>query len=162
MVINIDPLGEGNFSPGVTFTILVNYKKSLTEMIRVGGYDSVDNDIAPEHFPPWGSGAVERELHLVRLNRALKKNIGEHKEKLDRSGFIFATVEDLLALGAAHPDLQRKFTIGVLGSQWQDQEGFSRIPEIGVYENIRWLRLSLVMDICLGYSWLLVVRKSLS
>lgn len=45
-----------------------------------------------------------------------------------KAGFRPALIEDLLALGAEYPELQKQFPIVALGSVWQDPGGRRRVP----------------------------------
>jgi len=45
-----------------------------------------------------------------------------------KAGYRPAPIEDLLALGASQPELQKKFLIVALGSQWRSPDGDLSVP----------------------------------
>jgi len=98
----------------------------LQAMIAEGNYDWVNSDITSEHFPIEGEGQVEVELHLIHLNRVATGD--EVLTELDKRNLRPATIEDLLALGAIHPDLQRDFPIVAVGSVWRRPDGHRYVP----------------------------------
>lgn len=98
-----------------TYKVIVDYDKTLAEMISAGKY-SYDNKFRYENFPIQGAGQHEVELVLVHLNRdATTKEVLEHLNSL---GLEPAKIEHLLAFGAANPDVQREFRIAALGFVW--------------------------------------------
>lgn len=98
-----------------TFKVTVNYDLDLAAMIKVGKYDWVNESITDKNFPIKGrKGTAEVELVLVHLDR--DATTGQVEAELETRGFRAATIQELLALGAAHPELQRDFPIVVLGS----------------------------------------------
>lgn len=111
-------LQGGNISDGIVklleptndvYRVTVDYAKSLKAMIEVGHYDYVDSDITEKHFPVVGSGAVEMDIELIRFNDMISTTEGFRD--LYRRGYRGAKTEELLALGASQPDLQRKIRI---------------------------------------------------
>jgi hypothetical protein len=47
---------------------------------------------------------------------------------MDKAGYRPATLAELLALGEAHPELQKEFPIVALGSIWHDADGNRDVP----------------------------------
>jgi len=111
------------------FKVVVDYSLSLTEMIAAGDYDWTNSDITAENFPVSGDGRQEVELELVHLNR--EASTEEVLEELDRRGLRPARIEELLALGAKHPELQKQFPIIAFGSVWRDPGGYRCVPCLG-------------------------------
>lgn len=98
-----------------SFKVTVDYTLDLVAMIAAGKYDWTNNDITAKNFPIKGKGSVEIELLLVHLNRyATTKEV---EAEMGKRGLRAATIAELLALGAAHPELQRGFLIVALGSR---------------------------------------------
>lgn len=109
------------------FKVTVDYSRSLAEMVAAGKYAVGDENINPEHFPfdarhkssadDVASAPEEVVVRLVHLGyRATDNGV---RATLDLMGLRPATLPELLALGAAHPDLQKKFWIVALGSGWE-------------------------------------------
>lgn len=109
-----------------TFSLTIDYSQPLSAMIAAGHYDWVNSDITGEHFPITGNGQVEREVVLFHFGRTISSD-GATQE-LDQAGFRAATIEELLALGANQPDLQKKFPIVALGAVWQSPHGNRHVP----------------------------------
>ncbi|MFH1286602.1 MAG: hypothetical protein ABII02_02525 [Candidatus Magasanikbacteria bacterium] len=121
------------------YPLTVDYDQSLAQMIEAGSYDWVNSNIIETKFQSQGSGQVEIEVVLVHLNKVVKSE--EVLRELDRQGLRAATLQELLALGAAHPELQRQFPILALGSSWRDPDGFRYVPYLGRYGDERDLDL---------------------
>ncbi len=109
-----------------TFTFTVDYSLSLPEMIVAGRYDWTNGNINAANFPlslPKGQveGSVETKGELFHFNC----NIGSDEaiRLMDGDGYRPARIEELLAFGAKHPELQRQFPIIALGSDWQSSLG---------------------------------------
>jgi hypothetical protein len=108
------------------FKVTVDYTKSLADMILSGKYDYVNGDITSEHFPFGAVSPEQVEIRLVHLGR--EATTDEVLAELDKMNLRPATLAELLALGAAHPDLQRKFWMVALGSRWSDPDGRVGVP----------------------------------
>ncbi|MDD5340844.1 MAG: hypothetical protein PHC97_00170 [Patescibacteria group bacterium] len=122
-----------------TYRVVVDYGKTLTEMIKLGKYAWVNDDISDKHFPVQGVGQQEAELVLVHLNKdATTKEALAH---LDGLGLKPASIEHLLAFGAANPDVQREFPIVALGSVWVDAFGNRSCPYLNFTDGERKLFL---------------------
>jgi hypothetical protein len=53
----------------LTYKVLVDYAKTLSEMIEAGSYDWVNDDITQDHFPVQGEGSQEVEAVLFHFNK---------------------------------------------------------------------------------------------
>lgn len=124
---------------GSILVVTVDYAMTLPQMIAAGKYDWVNSDITQKNFPIEPSGAVEVPLELVDFGRSVGSD--EVLAEFDRRGLRAATLPELLALGAAYPDLQRQFPIVALGSVWQDRDGDRLVPVLGVDDDGRDLGL---------------------
>lgn len=109
-----------------SFDVVVDYTRSLSNMIKAGNYDWVDGDIDADHFPVKGEGKYRVSVILFHFNRCMKSN--NVIAAMDEQGFRAARIEELLALGAEHPDLQREFPIVAFGSVWWDPDGHRHVP----------------------------------
>jgi len=96
---------------------VLDYDMTLEQMIEAGNCYFVNEDITAERFPLNRRESGEVELHIVHFGRDMttKQVLAE----LDKQGLRPAELPELLALGVAHPDLQRKFQLVALGSEWQ-------------------------------------------
>ena len=132
--------------PRMNFQLCVNYAQSLSEMIAAGRYDWSNIGIIEKNFPRTKQAGIEDiSLHLFRFGRPLLTDEVIHE--LDRAGFRPATLEELLALGARKPDLQRGFLIIALGSVWEDPYGDLTAPYLRSYGVGRQLNLGDIASI---------------
>ena len=108
---------------------IVDFSQNLGQMIVDGNYDGgVSSDITENHFPLNGAGKRKVRVELLHFNQYFSNGdqiIAKLKEVnawLAQQGanyrYRFARIEELLALGAAYPDLQWQFPITALGSIW--------------------------------------------
>ena len=112
-----------------TFRVLVDYSKSLTEMIQAGKYDWKNDDITSGHFPIEGSGQQEKEVVFFHFGRDISSN--DAIAEMEKAGYRPARIEELLALGASQPELQKQFPFVGLGSAWQHPGGSRHVPCLG-------------------------------
>ena len=122
-----------------TFRVLVDYSKSLAEMIQAGNYDWKNNDITQDHFPTKGNGQQEVEVVLFHFGRNISSD--DAIAEMERAGYRPARIEELLALGASQPELQKQYPIVGLGSVWRDPSGLRRVPYLFWDDSGRRLRL---------------------
>jgi hypothetical protein len=108
-----------------SFEVLVDCTKSLVEMIQAGSYGYVDSNINDKNFKVEGQGQQEVEVVLFHFKRAISTD--DALQEMEKAGYRPARIEELLALGAAYPELQRQFPIVALGSLWQDPRGDRRV-----------------------------------
>jgi len=108
------------------FKILVDFRKTLQEAIQAGKYDWVNSDITQDHFPVQGGVQKEVEAVLFHFNRIVTSD--QAISEMEKQGFRPATIEELLALGASYPELQKQFPILALGSVWRHPSGSLYVP----------------------------------
>lgn len=96
------------------FRVTVDYSQTLDEMIAAGSYNWKNSDINAKNFPVDGKGTSPVNIELVHFNRNIESD--EALNELDKMGYRPATLPELLAFGAKHPDKQREFPIVALGS----------------------------------------------
>ncbi len=102
-------VGETN-----VFRVAVNYDLSAEEMIKAGKYDWASPEINSQNFPAEMKGLSDVVIQLVRFDGFMESEAV--LRELDKQGLRPASLPELLALGAQHPYLQRKFPIVALGS----------------------------------------------
>ena len=127
-----------------TYSIIVDWSRTLAEMIAAGRFDWKNDNIDEENFPlvrpsagPTGpdlgpyrtaasNGQSETRVELTHYGKLMTTK--QIKTDLDRRGLRPATLAELLALGEKYPDLQRKFQIVALGSAWVGPLGAPYVP----------------------------------
>jgi len=103
------------------FKVVVDYTKTLKQMIHAGNYDWVNPDINEMNFKVEGQGKQEKEIVLFHFGRYISS--GDAIAEMAKAGYCPAQIQELLALGAANPELQKQFPIVALGSAWQNPDG---------------------------------------
>lgn len=115
-----------------TVTVTIDRDMSLQAMIGAGMYEFRDPDITEKNFPtpnadsPHRSVSDEIILEIFHLNEVMTTD--KIESELDRRGLRSATLMELLALGAQHPELQRRFPLLALVSSLPDSEGRRLVP----------------------------------
>lgn len=122
------------------YGLVIDYNRSLIQMIEPGSYDWVNDSITEKNFPIEGIGRHKIEVTLFHFNRIMtsKQVIAE----MDKQGYRPAKIEELLALGENQPDLRRQFPIIGLFSVWQGPDGDRYVPELCGSVSERGLNLS--------------------
>ena len=141
----------------VVYRVMVDYGRKLKAMIEAGQYDWTNSDITEKHFPIEGSGTVEVDIELVHYGRDMSTNAV--LKDLDSRGLRPAKIEELLALGAAKPELQREFPIIALGSVWRHLSGDRNCPYLLRYGSKRNLYLYWIDNDFAGVCRFAAVRK---
>jgi len=157
--------GPTEIKSGVTYSIPVNLTRTLAEMVSAGKYDYANPNIVEKNFPiqrpsvsedaveggPYRTPAVSNDsikIVLVHLNKvATTTEVLEHMDKL---GLRPARIEELLALGEKHPDIQCQFPLVALGSVWVNSDGYRNVACLVWYGSER--NLILRWDVP-GYRW---------
>jgi hypothetical protein len=99
-------------------TYQVQVDCDLDRAVKAGKYDWVDYDFTSKDFSEPACKAGKTEVYVVSLSLAATTN--KVKAELERRGLRPATRWELLALGAAQPDIRRKYGIAAFGSTWRD------------------------------------------
>jgi len=112
-------------------------------MIEAGKYDWTSSDITEKHFllPTELNGEnVSVSTKLFHFNHVIssKNAITE----MYKAGYRPAALAELLALGEAHPELQKEFPIVALGSIWCGRGGNHDVPVLNFDEDGRELVLN--------------------
>ncbi|MEI7740910.1 MAG: hypothetical protein WCJ29_00215 [bacterium] len=131
----------------------VDYGQSLEQMIAAGKYDWKNGDINEKNFPRkrsaktalkniFGKEKEKTEIEVIAVAFGETLTTKQIEDRLDALGLRPATLEELLALGAAKPDLQRKSWIVALGSDFVDSDGGRGVPCLNENSGRRELGLS--------------------
>jgi hypothetical protein len=91
------------------FPIVIDYSMTLKAMIKAGHYAWINAEITERYFRAKDEGRKETKVELIHFNHVIKSHKAE--DEFDRMGLRPATIEELLAFGAAFPEIQRKFPI---------------------------------------------------
>jgi len=96
------------------FRVVVDRRASLKRMIEDGRYDKVYPLVWTIRYRRLMGGRKEAEIALVQFQHDFAPS--EIKRMTKSHGHRPAYIEELLALGREHPDLQRKNPIAAIGS----------------------------------------------
>lgn len=113
-------------TPATEFSLHVNYGRKIEDAVKDGKYDWSNSDITSKNFPTTRKGTADVVLHLIHFDRDIESD--DAIAEMDKMGLRPAETHELLALGAAQPDLQREFPIIALGSVWQGRVGYRCVP----------------------------------
>ncbi|KKT49279.1 MAG: hypothetical protein UW41_C0009G0046 [Candidatus Collierbacteria bacterium GW2011_GWC2_44_18] len=122
------------------YSVNVDYATSVEQMIKAGKYDWFNDDITSGHFPSNEKGKSQMVIYLLNFDGDISSE--NALQEMNKLGLRPATLKELLALGAQHPNLQRKDVIVALGSTWRGSGGDVNVPYLYGDESGRDLRLS--------------------
>lgn len=123
--------------------LVIDYTKTVEQVIADSNYDWKNDDITAQHFPvsPEMIGKkAEVSAKLFHFNRGISSD--DVISEMDKAGYRPATLMELLVLGFLFPELQRQFPIVALGSVWHDAGDYRLVPYLDVYGYKRELDLS--------------------
>ena len=109
-----------------SFPVLVDYGQTVEQLIRDGRYDWINDRVTGRNFPSSERGNAQVEIFLLNFDRNISSE--DAIRKMGERDLRPATLKELLALGSAHPDLQRENPIVALGSIWRSPNGDLRVP----------------------------------
>ena len=128
--------------PEILFRVIVDYGKSLEEMIAAGKYDYVDGNITKEHFPIKQKGKVELNMALVCFNLDRRFHSDEAVIGLNKQKLRPATLSELLAFGATIcTEKHEELSVVALGSSWDFPYEDSGVPHFSNQYGKRYLTL---------------------
>lgn len=136
----------------------VDYGLTLPWMIRKGDYDWVSPIINDRNFPVnplRRSGKLE--IWLIHFKRPVE--FKDVKRAFDKMRLRPTELPEVLAIGAQHPDEQRKYPIICLGSTYKDSKGIWRVPCLVSPCGDRRLRTRWLAGNWSGYSRFAAVQK---
>jgi hypothetical protein len=96
--------------------LTVDHSKSVKSMVRAGHYDNITDS----NFPHQREGVEVVTIDLVKFDQS--GTTAERERQLVAYGDS-GEMDDMLALGAQHPDQQRQYPIVFLGSSWASPSG---------------------------------------
>lgn len=113
------------------FVVSVDYKMTFWCMLRALNCDWVDHHIRAENFrQDLNLGKRDLTMELVHFNRVMTVGGYEPQGLVDiefaKLGLRHATLTELLAFGAANPELQYKFPIVACGSSLRVYDQYQR------------------------------------
>jgi len=134
--------GKQTNAPFSSYSVTVNYNKTVDQLVKDGKYDWANDDVSDPHFPLNKKGEEQAEIFIVTIDRRMSN--AEIDQILDRWGLQDANVKEGLSLGAQYPNLQREGPIVARGSTWRVSDGGVFVPCLRGGESRRDLGLSLV------------------
>lgn len=152
-----DVMAEAARKPREAYNVTVNYDLSVEESIRAGDYQAVNADISAKNFSWNRTGQADLDILLVRFDHRMTSE--DVVRQLDEEGLRPAELPEFLAFGAAHPDVQRKFSVIGLGSVWRDRKGTRSVPCLYTASEGRYLDLHWWDDGWYSYSRFAALRK---
>jgi len=120
---------EGRFqtsSNSMVYSVIVDYNKTVEEMVLAGHYNWSNSNINSRNFPFNGTGKVSVICELVHLDKVVRSK--DVLSYMEANSLRPATVEELLMFGVTYPDTQREFSIMCLGSSWSTPVGNCNVP----------------------------------
>jgi hypothetical protein len=128
-------------SKSEAYSVVVNYQVPVEDAILAGDYQAVNASITAANFPSRRSGIAQMDILLIHFDRRMISE--EILQELDKAGLRPVELLELLAFGAAFPEVQRKFVIVGLGSIWTDRRGYRNVPCLyeaseGRYLDLHW------------------------
>jgi hypothetical protein len=152
-----DVMAQAARKPQETYPVAVNYDLSVEDAVKAGDYQAVNADINAQHFSWTRRGQAELDILLIRFEHRMSSEDVLHA--LEADGLRPAELPELLAFGAAHPEVQRKFSVVGLGSVWKDRKGYRNVPCLYEASEGRYLDLHWWDDGWYTYSRFVAVRK---
>lgn len=124
-----------------TFSLRVDYGRSIEDLVRAGRYDWAHVEISSELFSTPRAGVAEVVVELVHF--AERAESDAVLKALSSDGYRPADVVELLTLAVAHPDLQRNYPVVARGSMWIGTCGGHFVPCLrtgskGRYVDLYW------------------------
>lgn len=130
------PATDFNKRNRLTFGVTIDYNRSLEGMIEAGKYNLVVASVK-DHYSVSGNGLWGRTIELDCFGRFMTTD--EVLQEFDQRGLWHGRIQDLLALGIDHPDMQRKYPIVAIGSSWTSGGTISMVPYLYGNDHERFL-----------------------
>jgi hypothetical protein len=123
-----------------THSVNVNGELSLDAMIKAARFDWIHEDVNAKNFLITSKDQYVCEVLLLGFKQTVSPATVE--AELRTRGLRAARIEELLALAAQHPELQRKHMIAAIGSLWKWPDGERHFPYLHSYHARREIKLS--------------------
>lgn len=96
--------------------ISIDHRMSMAALVRLGRYTGLSKAVllAPRMKE---RKAAQYEVRIFHFDEIIGSK--EARKRIEKAGWNVATIEQLLALGALLPHLQRQFPIVALGTTWK-------------------------------------------
>ncbi len=112
--------GGGNQIDELRMNVIIDYSKSIDDLVTMGNYDLVNSGISNNAFIQKGGDdkkdtIMTREAILLNFNRKMSSE--DIVAQMVVRGLRPATARELLTLGNEYPRLQREMSIIALGSK---------------------------------------------
>ena len=110
------------------YEVIVDYKKTINQMVSRGNYDTVAGGFSDQLFKLMGKGQHAFNLVIISVKEILEwLDVYSGTEQFDvttkqvnvymsNHGLSVASVEHLLAFGATYPEMQMELDIVALGN----------------------------------------------
>ncbi len=108
------------------YPVIIDYKKSIKEMVLAGQYDRKCSDINANNFSITGEGIVQINLELIHFNRLISSE--DILIYFEKNYLRPAMIEELLAFGATYFEIQQKFPVIGIGSSLFYPDGCRYVP----------------------------------
>ncbi len=92
----------------------VDYDLSVEKLMEQGGHIWKFGDIDSDHYPSQKTGKAALRIMFMRFYGPMKTQ--EMLKKIDAAGYRPADLKELLAIGIAYPEMQKRNRIFALGS----------------------------------------------
>jgi len=109
--------------------LVVDYTKTLEQVIAEGNYNWENNNIIAKNFPV-SAEMIGKKTEISAKLFHFNCIIGSVDviSEMDKVSYRPAALMELLILGILFPELQRQFPIVALGSVWHHQDGDCYVP----------------------------------
>ncbi|MDO8466862.1 MAG: hypothetical protein Q7S83_01845 [bacterium] len=154
----IDKFGRAKSGKPPDNSLIVNYGKSISQLIGEAGFSYVNSDITEKHFNQEKTDGTETlECKMYHFSRDM--NSDNVVAEMKRDGFEPASLKTLLHYQMAHPDEHKQYPIVGLGNPWRGSFGNRRVPYLYWFD-VRKLNLYWFGSDWYGSYRFLAVRKS--
>ncbi len=146
-----NPSAQAKIGDNKIYPVVVDYSKSLDEMIQSGNYVEVDRDITTENFPVEDYYKARINLQLIYFGRDTTPE--EVIQEMDRRSLRPATLPEMLAFGAKYPEMGVEFPVMAFGSISTKQDDVFNVPYLGQDVMTTGLRELGLFWYDLGWGW---------
>jgi len=140
-----------------TLILSLDPSVSLQDQVARGKYGYVNPNYTPDNFR-LTAPAAKREVVLYDPRGYVSSE--EMIARMKADGNKPAGIDDCLAMGAQHPERQRRNPIVFLGTVWCDSVGSRRVPVLDGWNGGRWLFLCWFVGDWVGGCRFAAVRES--